>query len=353
LREENSRTIADSKTQKKQELESDEESFTDETSVPSDEFDSSYNSGETEEELFELCFYNENNELVYDGVKMAVEEADIEDIDSSKKFPEESFIDYYDSDHEMNSSQGSLYESFQDTADDMNLSQEIRDGSIIDSVGDVSILSDKKTDIIRGMQRLTGQSVENILENEDLQNQENANKLSLLYILGGNQLSNTSQSDISPQTSHTFKETGINPNEQSNNEVNPTDIMQSMATSSREPQFNPEALGVSTSKIPAQPVLTNGEEPEKELRSVPNLALFNSNTPLKLDLPLPTKNKTSRPPIDKPYYGPINQNNFHSPIIHKTTLPMYDPHVNPPFKNNEWLFNQNTYRPSVIHETPS
>ncbi|CAG8824919.1 4395_t:CDS:2, partial [Racocetra persica] len=42
LREENSRTITNTRTQKKQELESDEESFTDEASVPSDEFDSSY-----------------------------------------------------------------------------------------------------------------------------------------------------------------------------------------------------------------------------------------------------------------------------------------------------------------------
>ncbi|CAG8802832.1 15593_t:CDS:2 [Gigaspora margarita] len=350
LREENSRTIANSKTHKKQELESDEESFTDETSVPSDEFDSAYNSDETEEELFELCFYNENNELVYDNAKMAVEEADVEDIDSSKKFPEESFLDYCDSDHEMNSSQESLYESFQDTVDDVNLSQEILDASKIDSVGNVSILSNKKTDIIRGVQRLTGQSVENIPENEDLQNQENANKHSLLYILGDNQLFKSCQNDIAPQTLYAFKEAGINPNKQSNDKVNPTDIMQSMATSSREPQFNNE---VSTSKIPAKSVLTNGEESAKELSPVPNLELFNSNTPLKLDLPLPTKNKTSRPPIDKPYYGPINQNNFYSPIIHKATLPMYDPHVNPPFKNNEWLFNQNIYQPSGIHEAPS
>ncbi|CAG8751211.1 hypothetical protein C2G38_2254700 [Gigaspora rosea] len=205
LREENSRTIANSKTQKKQELESDEESFTDDTSVPSDEFDSAYNSDETEEELFELCFYNENNELVYDNVKMAVEEADVEDIDSSKKFPEESFLDYCDNDHEMNSSQESLYESFQDTVDDVNLSQEIRDGSKIDSVGNVNILSNKKTDIIRGVQRLTGQSVENIPENEDLQNQDNVNKHSLLYILDDNQLFKPCQG-IAPQTLYTFKE---------------------------------------------------------------------------------------------------------------------------------------------------
>ncbi|CAG8444416.1 16213_t:CDS:2 [Cetraspora pellucida] len=365
LREENSRTITNTLTQKKQESESDEESFTDETSVLSDEFDSSYNSDETEEELFELCFYNKNNELVYDDVRMAVEEADIEDISPSRKLPERSSLDCCDSGHETSSSQESLYESFQNTANDVDLSQEIRDDSEIDLVGNVSILSNRQTDVIRGMQSLTGQLVENIPDNEDLQNQENTNKHSLLYILGDNQLSNSCQSDITSQNSHVLtKETGINPNEQSNDEIladqespqspmNPTDIMQSMTASAKEVQFNPEALGASSSKIPAQPVLTNDEEQKKESRSVPNLALFNSNTPLKLNLPLPTKNKIDRPPIDKPYYGQINQNDLHSPIIHKTTLPMHDSYVNPLFKDNEWLFNQNIYGSSVIDETLS
>ncbi|CAG8805216.1 7630_t:CDS:1, partial [Racocetra fulgida] len=189
------------------------------------------------------------------------EEADIEDIDPSRKFPEGSSLDYCDNGHETNSSQESLYESFQNTANDVTLSQEIQNDSEIDLVGNMNILSNGQTDVIREMQRLTGQPVENTSENEDLQDQENANKHSLLYILGGNQLSNSCQSEITSHNSHVLtKEISINPNEKSNDKIladressqspqslmNKTDIMQSVTTPTKEVQFNPETLGAST-----------------------------------------------------------------------------------------------------------